>query len=583
MNRFFLPSFVRSFVAIAAVAIIGSGHRAPDDLDAFIETQMARREIVGLSLAIIDDGKIVETRAYGTTTRGGSQRVTPGTLFQAGSVSKPVAALGALRLVEKGKLSLDEDVNVKLKSWKVPDNEFTTTEKVTLRRLLSHSAGLTVHGFPGYAVSARVPTVPEVLDGKGNTAPVRVNVIPGTIWRYSGGGYTVMQQLVSDLTGKNFDDYMRDEVLRPLGMTSSTYQQPLPANLAAKTASGYYPSRGAVEGKWHVYPEMAAAGLWTTATDLARYAIGVQEALAGRSKVLSPEMTRQMLTVQKGSYGLGPALADSARTLRFSHGGRDEGFDTFLEAYAETGDGIVIMINANDNSRAMRRIINFIARKYDWPNYPMPAPMAITEVETTPAALAEVTGRYEFQNNNMMTLIAQRGRIFTDVTGLPDEEFVPIGEGRFASTERPVQIKVLRNEQGQVRGIDWTAPNVARAIARVGPLFPPTESTDPQPDLTDSLMVVLRQFAQGGAAVKESKLVTEGVRKNFQGANPDARDVKALAFVHAENVSGRGIERHGHAIAKVLHYRVKTSTGDKLLLVHVDANGLVGDYDFVLR
>ena len=223
----------RKLLSLAVVALLCAATRPPDDLDAFIEAQLARRDIVGLSLAIIDDGRIAETRTYGTTTRGGGVRITPNTLFQAGSISKPVAAVGALQLVEAGKLSLDENVNAKLKAWRVPDNDFTVTEKVTLRRLLSHTAGLTVHGFPGYDVQERVPTVAEVLDGKGNTPPVRVNLVPGTTWRYSGGGYTVMQQLVTDVTGKTFPDYMRENVLRPLGMTNSTYQQPLPSDWAS--------------------------------------------------------------------------------------------------------------------------------------------------------------------------------------------------------------------------------------------------------------------------------------------------------------------------------------------------------------
>lgn len=164
-------------------------------------------------------------------------------------------------MVERGELTLDDDVNAKLKSWKVPENEFTQKEKVTLRRLLSHTAGLTVHGFPGYDINERMPSVVQVLDGAGNTAAVRVNVVPGSISRYSGGGYTVMQQLVSDVTGKSFPEYVSEAVLAPLGMSSSTYRQPIPHDRAPETASGHYADRSVVPGKWHVYPEMAAAGL----------------------------------------------------------------------------------------------------------------------------------------------------------------------------------------------------------------------------------------------------------------------------------------------------------------------------------
>ena len=205
---------IARIVSLAAVAVLSlaTAQRA-DDLDTFIKAQMSQRQVNGLSLAIVQDGRI-EARAYGVTSRGGPP-VTDATLFQAGSISKPVAAMGALRLVEQGTLSLDEDVNTKLKTWKVPDNEFTATQKVTLRRLVSHTAGLTVHGFPGYDVKVPMPTTVQVLDGAGNTAPVRVNVVPGSIWRYSGGGYTVMQLLVSDVTGKPFAQYMSEAVLGP--------------------------------------------------------------------------------------------------------------------------------------------------------------------------------------------------------------------------------------------------------------------------------------------------------------------------------------------------------------------------------
>jgi CubicO group peptidase (beta-lactamase class C family) len=362
-----MTAMLRPLLPLVVAGLCLAATPSADDLDLFVQAQIAQQQIHGLSIAVIQNGKI-DARAYGVIAGGGAA-VSTTTLFQAGSISKPVAAMGALKLVEQGRLSLDEDVNAKLKGWKVPENEFTKAEKVTLRRLLSHSAGLTVHGFPGYDVTARMPSVVEVLDGAGNTAAVRVNVVPGTLSRYSGGGYTVMQLLVSDVTGKPFPQYMSESVLGPAGMSRSTYQQPLPPDRASQTASGYYSDGRAVSGKWHVYPEMAAAGLWTTPTDLARFAIEVQQALAGKSsKVLSQAMTKQMLTVQMGSYGLGLALSGSSAGRRFGHNGRDEGFDAAMLARMEGGQGVVVMINKNDNSRLLPRMVEFVARKYSWPD-----------------------------------------------------------------------------------------------------------------------------------------------------------------------------------------------------------------------
>ncbi|HTQ51080.1 MAG TPA: serine hydrolase domain-containing protein [Candidatus Acidoferrales bacterium] len=337
-------------------------------LDDFITARMQQQHIPGLSLAIIQDGKIIKAKGYGFTDQSSRVPVTAHTLFLAGSVSKSVAAFGALRLVQEGQLTLDADVNTRLRTWKVPENKFTKDQKVTLREILSHSAGLTVHGFPGYARTASIPTLVQVLDGvkPANTPAIRVDTIPGSEWRYSGGGYTVMQQLMMDVTGNPFPKFMSDTVLQPLGMTNSTYEQPLPKDLAMLAATGYYASGRAVEGKWHVYPEMAAAGLWTTPSDLARFAIAIQQALAGKSNpVLSPATTRLMLTRQKANDGLGVFLGGRGQSLRFSHGGRDEGFDAFMVAYADTGQGAVIMINANDDSGASNKIIEAIAKEYD--------------------------------------------------------------------------------------------------------------------------------------------------------------------------------------------------------------------------
>jgi CubicO group peptidase (beta-lactamase class C family) len=579
---------MRRVFALGALALVTVDKRPADELDAFVQTQIARRQVVGLSLAIIDGGRIVETRAYGTTTRNGKTPVTPTTLFQAGSISKPVSALGALRLVDAGKLSLDEDVNTKLKSWRVPDNAFTTDERVTLRRLLTHMAGLTVSGFPGYDVTERIPSVPDVLDGKGNTAAVRVDAVPGSIQRYSGGGYTVMQQLVEDVSGNPFAGYMRDEVLRPLGMTNSTFQQPLPTELARRTATGYSVDRSEVPGRWHVYPEMAAAGLWTTPTDLAKYAIGVQQALAGRSKVLGAALTRQMLTDQKNGQGLGPAVEGNGPTLWFSHNGRSRGFDALLIAYAEAGKGLVVMINGNDNSLLIQgnccqnRIVNVVARKYRWPNYRLEVPEVVTPVDVTADVLSALTGRYEFQNPAMMVLGEHRGRVSAYSGGLPDEEFVLASDGRFVSTERAVSFTLLLNTSGDLEGLEWTAKGTTRRIPRIGPVFTAIRpSADPDPAFTRTVLAVVHTLAAGGRGTAESTLLTAGARKEFTAPVNSLQGVRAVAFVHSSSVAGRGIERLGHAIQRVLHYRMDTERGDRWLLVHVDANGLVADFDVV--
>src|SRR5687768_14358359 len=240
-----------------------------------IVDRMKFHKVPALSIAVIKDFKIEWARAYGVKDLESNEPATTETLFQAGSISKSVNAMVAMKKVEQGRISLDEDINSKLISWKLPDNEFTVKKKVTLRNLLSHTAGTTVHGFPGYAITEKVPTLQQVLDGAtpANTAPVRVDLEPGTRFRYSGGGTTISQLAIIDIEKKPYPDVARETVLAPLGMSNSTYSQPLPTDWRKKAATGYRANGSEVKGKIHIYPEMAAAGLWTTPTDLAKFAI----------------------------------------------------------------------------------------------------------------------------------------------------------------------------------------------------------------------------------------------------------------------------------------------------------------------
>ena len=332
-------------------------------------------KVPGLSVAVIDNYQIAWTRGFGVTELGGSAPVTAKTLFQAGSISKPVAAVGAMWLVEHGKLSLDEDVNKKLKAWKVPENEFTKDQKVTLRRLMSHSAGLTVHGFPGYAVNEPRPTLVVIFNGEkpANTAPIRVDFIPGTKMRYSGGGVTIEQQLMIDVTGEAFPKFMSETVLSKIGMNDSTYEQPLPAARAALTATGTRADGKSVEGRWHIYPEMAAAGLWTTPTDLAKFAIEIALSKQGKANhVLSQKSVQEMLTPQikaegdNGSVGLAFFLGMENSPDAFGHNGADEGFQALLVMFADSGKGIAIMGNSDAFFHVAPYVVGAVRRARDW-------------------------------------------------------------------------------------------------------------------------------------------------------------------------------------------------------------------------
>ncbi|MFQ5793467.1 MAG: serine hydrolase domain-containing protein [Candidatus Bipolaricaulia bacterium] len=340
-------------------------------------------KVPGVSMAVIHNYRIEWARGYGVLEAGRPDLITLETLFQAASISKPVVAMAALRLVEEGKLDLDEDVNKFLVSWKVPGNA-SWQSRVTLRHLLSHTAGLTVHGFSGYPRAHELPTLFQILDGKepANSPAVEVSAIPGAQFRYSGGGYCVIQQLLIDVTGKPFPEIMQELVLDPLGMEHSTYEQPLPESRSGSAATGHRWDGEPVDGQWHVYPEMAAAGLWTTPSDLARFTIELQRSKVGQSNnVLSGDMVNQMLTPQfedsiglgvfqfKDSIGLGLFLESKGESSYFEHSGANAGFCCKLVTFIDCGLGAIVMTSSDNGSPLIEEILQAIAREYRWPGY----------------------------------------------------------------------------------------------------------------------------------------------------------------------------------------------------------------------
>lgn len=339
-------------------------------LAADIDAILRKHKVPGAGVAVFRDFEIEWARGFGLANAATKQPVDALTLFQAASISKPVAALAAMRLAEDRRLDLDGNVNTYLKSWKLPENDFTRATPVNLRHLLSHTGGLTIHGFPGYPAGAPLPTVAQVLDGAppANTKEVRVAYAPNTKFEYSGGGYTILQLLLTDQTGLPFPELMRALVLDRLAMRSSTYQQPLPERLLPFATAGH--EKGAVvAGERHVYPEMAAAGLWTTPSDLARFALAIQRARLGLpGAVLARELARQMTTEYlPGSFGLGfELLLPSDKPKRFfGHTGGNKGFRCILLASLDGGHGVVVMTNG-DVFDAVSEIARKILAGYGW-------------------------------------------------------------------------------------------------------------------------------------------------------------------------------------------------------------------------
>ncbi|HEX6730344.1 MAG TPA: serine hydrolase domain-containing protein, partial [Pyrinomonadaceae bacterium] len=432
-----------------------------------IEERMKHWKVPGLSIAVVKDFKVEWARSYGVKDIDTKEPVTTETLFQAGSISKPVAAMVALKRVQDGKIALDENINNKLQTWKLPDNEFTAKKKVTLANLLSHTAGVTVHGFPGYATGQTIPTLPQVLDGTApaNTAAVRVNMEPGTRFRYSGGGTTIAQLAIMDIEKKPYPQIADETVLGPLKMSNSTYSQPLSDDWRKKAASGHRGDGALVAGKIHVYPEMAAAGLWTTPTDLAKFAIEVQLSYAGRSnKILTKEMTEKMVTPFMEEVGLGFFIDKRGNAVYFGHDGADEGFRAQLLMNREKGYGAVAMTNS-DNGQILTEVLRGIAREYNWDEF-LPPVNELISLETT--KLDEYTGRFRVNPDRILTLARQEGKLFATPTADVKFELLPVADGTFVRRDQPVKYTFVKGADGisalllsPVRGAPVTAPKVS--------------------------------------------------------------------------------------------------------------------------
>ena len=369
---------MRLTVLVVAFAVVVRAQPVAVDPDSLgVPELLAQFNVPAVSVAVIRDFKIEWARAWGVKDVKTGEAATVDTLFQAASISKPVAAMASLRAVQDGRFTLDQDINTILKSWKLPARPTSSGEIVTPRMLMSHTSGTDDgFGFPGYLPDAPRPSIVQILDGvpPANRGSVRVGRPPMTGYKYSGGAVTIEELALTDMLGKPFPLIMRETVLGPIGMTNSTYEQPLPANRHAQAAHAHNQSGQPGDAPWRVHPEHAAAGLWTTPTDLAKFAIEVQQALAGRStKVLSRAMAQEMVTpVGVGPFAVGFTIAKEGEGWYFSHGGSNVGFRCDLIAHRSKGYGVVIMTNGDNGGRLIGALREKISRASAWDMHDKP-------------------------------------------------------------------------------------------------------------------------------------------------------------------------------------------------------------------
>lgn len=425
--------------------------------------RMAALNVPGVGLAVLDGGEVVW--AGGGRQAKGGPRVTAKTRFQAASISKPVFALAVMRLVDAGRLDLDEDVNAYLKSWRAPASG-GWRPRVTLRQLLSHTAGATVHGFPGYAPGAPVPTLTEVLDGRrpANTPPIVIDAVPGLQQRYAGGGTGIAQQAVMDVLGQPFGEIMRGWVLEPLGLERSAYEQPPGDEWRGASATGHDADGAEVPGGWRVYPELAAAGLWTTPTDLARLGADLVATLRGEPSRLglTPESLAEMLQPPLpdqgggGEYlGLGWICRGADAGFSFGHTGGNEGFISDFRLFPEQARGAVVMTNGAGGATLCHEVLSALGREYGWPGDPKPE-------ASMPLALAgALVGDWRSERGFRMAISVAGGRLKLEVPGQTPIGLAACGEAE--AFAEGLNVRLVAQGEGALR---WVQPGRAIRFSR---------------------------------------------------------------------------------------------------------------------
>jgi CubicO group peptidase (beta-lactamase class C family) len=433
-----------------------------------IKERMAFYKVPGVSIAVIHHYQLEWARGYGWADLAEKRPVTTQTLFQAASISKSLNAVGVLKLVQDGKIDLKTDINHYLKSWQFPYDSLSKNKIITVANLLSHTAGLSVHGFGGYTPGDSLPSVIQILNGQrpANSPAVRSEFAPGLRFQYSGGGTTITQLMITDLTGEPYDLYQWQQILQPMGMTSSFYSQPPPAAKLNWLATAYYDDQKPVSGKFHIYPEMAPAGLWTNPTDLGHYIIETQLAYEGKSqKVLSQAMTRIRLTPFDSSTNaaLGVFIDKKGDRQYFQHGGANEGFRCQYYGSLTDGDGVVVMVNS-DNGNIMGEIINSVAQAYGWQGFYQPVTKKVVYVPAD--TLDQYVGNYIFGNQSKIVVKRTGDHLFLSQDGSAPIELLFTSNSDFFLFEIVADSRFERDTTGKIVRIAVTQNGKSFSIRR---------------------------------------------------------------------------------------------------------------------
>jgi len=410
---------------------------------------MKAHNVNSIALSLVNERSEIHKAAYAMDT----DSLNPETLYQAGSISKPVTALGVLVLARKYQLDLDTSINTYLSSWKLESSEFDVN-KVTIRNLLSHTSGLNVHGFMGYRKKKKLPEISEILDGKGNSDPVKLAFYPDSVWRYSGGGYQVLHLLIEDVSEEDFASFMKREVLNTIGMSNSTFSLYLQGE-CSNCASAYNQKREAYEPSWYLYPESAAAGLWTNAEDLAIFLIYLREIYNGSEGIVSPSYVKQMFTPVLNNYGLGFFVEENEGNLHVGHSGKNMGFSNEMSINLNTGRAYVLMSDSDGAFPLFNEIKRSIPEMSPRGIRPQ---VVIKPVEVSLALLRNYSGKYSFIMGNgkkykVELLLENDNLVINDKNMGVKHLLIPTSEHTFISQANGIE--VFFKKEGDIQTLVW--------------------------------------------------------------------------------------------------------------------------------
>ncbi|WP_223115537.1 serine hydrolase domain-containing protein [Luteimonas suaedae] len=433
-----------------------------------LQARMAHHRVPGVAIAVLKDGQVVQAMGFGVRQAGTQEAIDADTLFSVGSISKIATAATSLRLVADGRLDLDRDVNGYLRAWQVAPLPGVANAPVTLRMLMSHTAGLTVHGFKDFLPGEPLPALPEILDGTppAKNDPIRLQHAPGLKVDYSGGGTMVQQRVIEDVAGQPLEAVARAQVFDPLGMHRSTFLSPLPAergNIARAHDRDGAPI--ALPRGWQAFPEQAASGLWTSANELGAFVGALIRSYRGADGLLPQSLARQMMTeVAPSPHGLGPQLEGAGATRIFHHGGANDSYHAWIEGYLETGDGFVILTNGANGYALHREIRNALSDAIGLGVNPL---VRTVDLDLDAPIYADYVGVYRLDPAAPMDHRSGLADSFdadtVEVTiadgamriRLPDEDeprtLQPLSPTRFAATT--TQYEFHRDAHGQVRAL----------------------------------------------------------------------------------------------------------------------------------